>query len=404
MNSAEARRAIEGLRKGVPPDGQVRLFTVGRETEIEDLRTRIASNAPGALLLRANYGAGKSHLLKYIRELALAEGYAVSLMSLDARAAVRFNRMDQILGAAIRNIEVPGSGHRGPGALLAALLEAMTESCPDPTRRATLDELCNMGEWDYSTTLRSPALFVAVRAWIIGTMYESDHGAIPKEVEAWLCEPWNYYSRTKWLYERFVAGLRGHFCDRRVAWQFYRRGCDTFILNAADYRQSWDALSDLDLIAKLSGLRGLVLLVDEFEDVIYNLGRIDHQFEAFWNLFRLFDGEYPGMSFYAVTPAFSKKCKKLLMQKGYGDYDYSRFDALPTFEMSPLGTPELTKLAVNIIETHGLAYGWEPDLEIMTGDLRRLVENTLRVAVEDRVRQTIRVMVSLLDQTLEEAG
>ena len=49
--------------------------------------------------------------------------------------------------------------------------------------------------------------------------------------------------------------------------------------------KSWDGLADLDLLAQLAGFRGLVLLVDEFEDVIQNLTRVNFKQAAFWNLF-----------------------------------------------------------------------------------------------------------------------
>jgi len=240
--------------------------------------------------------------LRYIREEALERGYAVSLITLDSKSSVRFNRMDQILGATVREIEVPGCGQKGPASIFQALLEAMTSPAPDPQSKGALDALSNMGRWDYSTRLRSPALFVGLRAWIVGKLYD-EHGTIPPEVEAWLCEPWQYHSRTKWLYERFVARLRKHFRDPRAAWQFYGRCVDTFRFERAEYRQSWDALDDLNDLARLCGLKGLVLLVDEFEDVVYNLRNIRYQTEAFWNLFRLFSGErFSGLSFYAVTP------------------------------------------------------------------------------------------------------
>ena len=109
MDVSEAQYVIEALRKGIPPDGYVRYFTVGRHDEINDLTARLHDQSPGAVLLKANYGAGKSHLLRLIREDALREGYAVSTVTLDSKSAVRFNRMDQIFGAVCRGLEVPGA-------------------------------------------------------------------------------------------------------------------------------------------------------------------------------------------------------------------------------------------------------------------------------------------------------
>ena len=403
MLPAAAQRAIEALRKGIPPDGYVRHFTVGRQAEIDSLTQRLRDGETGALLLKANYGAGKTHLLRFIREIALDYDYAVSLIALDAKSAIRFNRMDQIFGATVRAVEVPRKEGKGPGVLFASLLDAMTSPCGDPQRERQLRELSSFGRWDYSKTLTSPALYVAVRAWLVGTLYGSQYPDIPLEVEAWMSEPWNYYTQTKWLYQRFVAGMRQHFRDPRVASQFYCRGVDTFVLRSSDHSQAWDALRDLNFIAHLSGYKGLVLLVDEFEDVIYNLrgGGVDCQMKAFWNLFRLFGGDYPGLSFYAVTPGFVHKCKELLKSKGYWDYDFSRFDALPTFEMSPLSEKELERLALRIVECHSQAYDWPAGNVLSSPDLRQLVKNCARQPIQDRTRKTITTLIKTLDDLLE---
>lgn len=408
MDVSQAQRVIESLRKGIPPDGFVRRFTVGRETEIQELTERIDSFITGALLLKANYGSGKTHLLRFIREKALESGFAVSTIALDANAAVRFNRMDQIFGAILRNIELPQCYRKGPAALFVVLFNAMTSpqyfeelSYLDADRKAKLDELSTNGRWTYSKTLKSPALYIGLRAWIIATLHREEYPSIPQEVEGWLCEPWNYYTQRKRLYQTLVINFRRHFLDPRPELLFYHSGISTFIFSGSDYRQSWDALADLHLLAKLAGLKGLVLLVDEFEDVIYNLKKINFQQAAFWNLFRLFDGEFPGHSFYAVTPAFVNKCKNLLLSKHCLDYDFSRFDRLPTFEMSPLQTSELEELSMRILETHGIAYGWEPDLLMKYSQLMQIVKQASALQIQDRARHTIITVVKALDQLFE---
>ena len=107
MDVAQAQQVIESLRRGIPPHGFVRHFTVGREAEIDGLVRQLESQRGIALLLKANYGSGKSHLLRFIREEALARNFAVSMVTLDSSSAIRFNRMDQMFGAICRNIEIP---------------------------------------------------------------------------------------------------------------------------------------------------------------------------------------------------------------------------------------------------------------------------------------------------------
>src|SRR5207249_10538454 len=132
-------------------------------------------------------------------------------------------------------------------------------------------------------------------------------------------------------------------------------------------RQAWDALADVHLLARASGHSGLVLLFDEFEDVIQNLNRRNLQEEAFLNLFRFFDGDrFPGLSYFAVTPDFVAKCKAELLQRGVYDFDYRRFDQLPFFEMEPIQRREFADLARRIRAVYGMAY--DTDAERLVSD------------------------------------
>ena len=100
MDSSQAERVIESLRMGLPPNGYIRQFTVGREEEIFKLHQRLESNKSGSMMLHANYGSSKSHLLRYIRESALELGYVVSWVELDSENPVQPNGPD--LGAICR--------------------------------------------------------------------------------------------------------------------------------------------------------------------------------------------------------------------------------------------------------------------------------------------------------------
>lgn len=94
MKTLEAERIIESLRCGTPPEGHVTEFTVGRGEEVNELKSILLSGSTNALLIKSNYGSGKTHLLRLTREMALSSGYAVSLITLDSKSGVRFNRMD----------------------------------------------------------------------------------------------------------------------------------------------------------------------------------------------------------------------------------------------------------------------------------------------------------------------
>lgn len=395
MKSSDALRVIEDLRKGIPPTGYVEHFTVGRQSEIASLNDHLTSEGDKtALLLKANYGSGKSHLLKFIHERALGLGYAVSLVTLDAKSGVRFNRMDQIFGAILRAIELPVSGYeRGVRGLLD-FVSQNTEKYKNEKKRGYWAELTNKGKWDFSEVLDSEGLFVALRAWQTG-----DESAQETTVD-WLLKPEQYRSQRKLLYTCLVEDLRKHFRDPRPERRFYMD--DVFLFNTNAYRQSWDALADMFCLLKECGLKGLIILFDEFEDVLTNLNRVNYKEAAFWNLFLFFSGKrFPGMTFYAVTPAFVEKCKDILISAGRYDFDYERFDHLPTFEMSPLRARELEELAGRIIKTHARAYDYS-DTEIDVGKINNLVSRCAKSPVQDRARHTIKEVVKHLDKHVDE--
>jgi len=397
LTPGEARHAIEELRKGIPPTGHVRRFTVGRTSELSALERRLTSDSAGALLLKANYGAGKTHLLRLIKEIGLAANYAVSWISVDSQAGVRFNRMDQILGAVCRGLSLPGEQH--PGGIRSLLDLAVERADQERGRRADdgyWAKVSHRWAWDFSRTLKSPAMFVAMRAWCTRDQAAQDL------VEDWLGKPWVYQTQRKQLYVALVEQLRRHFREPRNEWQFYADG--VFVFNTQGYLQSWAALQDLHEMAVACGLRGLIILFDEFEDVITNLGRINWQEAAFWNLFHFFSGEaFPGQSYFAVTPEFVHKCKDLLLGKGRWDYDYGQFEQLTTFQMSPLSGQELETLADRIQALHATAYGWVPQHTVPPEALRRIVRDAAKSPVEDRTRVAIISLVKALDAGLEDA-
>ena len=69
--------------------------------------------------------------------------------------------------------------------------------------------------------------------------------------------------------------MRKHFRDSRPEWKFYAD--EVFMFHTGGYAQSWAALRDLEHLACAVGLKGLVILFDEFEDVITNLRNVVHQ-------------------------------------------------------------------------------------------------------------------------------
>ena len=111
----EARGAIEALRAGVPNRAAIRLLgerdgalvnsfleSLGRCTQGLDQGRQVEGN-----LVWGGFGAGKSHLLGYMRELALERNFVVSLVPVSKETPM-FDPT-RLFAAAIRAAEVPGA-------------------------------------------------------------------------------------------------------------------------------------------------------------------------------------------------------------------------------------------------------------------------------------------------------
>jgi hypothetical protein len=169
MNRLEARTAIEALRAGVPNRAAIRLMGTG-ETGIENAFDALlqsvwspdAAPRPG-LGLAGGFGAGKSHLLGYLAEVARTHNFVVSRVVVSKEtpladparvfeaavgSAVVPDRNDDAIGAALarlraeperlealeRDIVAPGSGLAGVfGAIL--LLMRRPGVSPEALRR-----------------------------------------------------------------------------------------------------------------------------------------------------------------------------------------------------------------------------------------------------------------------------
>lgn len=393
MNS-EAQKVVESLRLGIPPNDYIRYFTVGRVSEISILQEKLSNDIRGSLLLNANYGSGKSHLLKFIRELALNQGYLVSYVTVDSNSAVRFNRMEQIFGAILRELEVPGeSKDKG----IRSFYNWLCQYNLDELGRSAQWLNVSNGHWGYSKYLESPNIFVTLRAWISG---RADRNLI----EAWLHQTGKYTSSQ--LRRELIDKIGHHFRQpldirRPLTWSHYTSST-VFDLKSSGYTQCWAGIRDLDKLAVSTGLKGFVILFDEFEDVLYNLNNINYQKVAFQNLFRFFhDQHFSGHSFFAVTPGFVSDCRRRLLSRDPWDDTHLQFDELPIFSMSPLDEAQLSELADKICRMHGIAYSWDTNTIQVVNEIKGVVKKIASSSLQSRTRNTICEVVKVLDNILD---
>ena len=84
---SEERTIIEALRLGIVPHGHIGGFTFGREQEIEDIKRWLVDRDDASFRIIGEYGAGKTHLLDYMYNIAINEGFAVARVELDPNEA-----------------------------------------------------------------------------------------------------------------------------------------------------------------------------------------------------------------------------------------------------------------------------------------------------------------------------
>jgi len=414
IDAATAAHIVEQLRYGLPPHGYSRVFTVGRQEQIQALAQQLDCSAGTGLLLQADYGAGKSHLLQVIRELALEAGFAVSLVVVNAQEGVRFDRLETVFGAVCRRLEVDTSGNTG----IAALFERVGgphprplsgsergdegedstvrfRVAPSPHRRGGLGvrfppALSSNGRWDYSEYLEAPAMYVALRAWLFGD------AATRLLVADWLTNPAAYRERRRYLYDTLVYGLRDRFADPRPEWKFHSQ--ELLVLQRLEHSQVWPALGDLARIARVGGRRGLVLLFDEMEDIVHNLPRTAQRQDAIHNLLPFFHRPASAIhAFFAVTPDFIEQCRPYLPLIAPTEGAPVR---LPALLVEAVRREELLELARKIRHVHALAYQWDALHAMPDDELAVRVAQLGQTAAPQRVRYCIQGVVQVLDEQL----
>jgi hypothetical protein len=81
--SPENRSVIEAFRLGIVPYQAVRKWTVGRAREMETVQQWLKDESSGTMLIRGEYGSGKTHLIEYLHASGFELNYAISLVNID---------------------------------------------------------------------------------------------------------------------------------------------------------------------------------------------------------------------------------------------------------------------------------------------------------------------------------
>jgi hypothetical protein len=342
-----AEGVLESLRLGIPPAQHGRKFTVGRDPELIQLDKILGSNNPHAHLIQGNYGEGKSHMLELIREMSISRDYLVASVTLDSRNGIRFNRMDQIATSICRNLTFKGAYESGIGGIFQKFIESNEKNAVHELTSSSL----RMGVSNWSKSTPDSPLRNIVR----------DAFYVPR------ASGWINWTENK-------------------------------------YSQSWRMLNDLDTLAVMSDLNGIVILFDEFEDVITNLNNRSWQESAYHNFFTFIDpNKFQGKVFFGVTPEFSKKTVSLMATKDFGILSEVRgqLENVPKFRLKSLSLLDFQELADRVCEFHSIAYEWDAIRTARENGLDKQAELAFHSLGQNSTRLIVQQMIDWLDEMFE---
>ncbi|MDI6631970.1 MAG: DUF2791 family P-loop domain-containing protein [Thermoanaerobacteraceae bacterium] len=367
MRDFESVRIIETLRSGVSSRHLSALFSYGRESLLEmvqsDLDGLAARGGSRAVVLRGDYGEGKTHFLNTVFNLAQQRNFAVSFVVLSKETP--FHRLDRVYPKVACETYLPGENEAGLEALLRDIR-------PDSKVAAELlafaqDELhpkiaCVLGNY-----------FQAPESYHVHLLYRDLVGD-------WLPLP-ELKSLHRFNFGRPVKIEK--FTPRLHVWDYFRL---------------------LAHLIRVRGFAGWVILFDEFE-LVGTLG-VTARGEAYWNLGRfLFPGEGAGLeATYTIFSTFSgfwsvrllaerrpdiEEVPARLLAKGEPRKAETVRRVLNTLLQEPvnlesLTTAEIRRMLEKVAELHARAYGWEPAV-----DLDKLLTVTKHARLRTKIRYTL---------------
>jgi P-loop Domain of unknown function (DUF2791) len=358
LDDVLAQNIIEHLRIGVAPVIGTALFSSGREQLISDLHKDLKVVAEGAStlqILNGAYGTGKSFTLRMLQDFSFQQNFATSYVTLTRRECP-LNDMSSIYRYIVKGLRV--------------------SECQDrPALEYVLERWAENVRESIGSKLKPPWSFLK-----ISESY--------KEVLSLYFE--SYYRNNIVGCERALAWLTG---DMIQVTEMKKLRLTTTVNSANALKM----LGDLTCIIRQIGYNGLVILLDEAEQ-IPSFYFQEYKIEACNNLILLANcyRETPFSFFiYATTPHF------LEFLKTSREWRYTlKYQKL--VELHNLNAKEYTTLSIYIREIYAKAYGNSSKF-ISERDLRWYVSELLRLYLSSiNPRIFVKCIVELLDSYSED--
>lgn len=311
------RKIVEALRLGIVPDEGFELFTVGREDEVRDFSRWLESADEPAKTLIGAYGSGKTHLLNFIRLLALEAGYAVSLIEMDSQESP-FSKPKRVYSQIARNLQWKDGGRIRD---FRALLDRILQQGYLPDHRY----------YKYLRRRMEPELW----SWIDG----SDGTIRPMSHDG-------EFSHLPGLYDYTTAANVYCYLLSGLGWACQRRGVELRgILILFDESEAiYHARGRLLQERSVNFLDALICTAYDDEDLLVPASETD--FEFAW--------------FARQVPFLYKRpsgLKLLFAFTSQDDLDLSyELEELPWVELNPLGTDDFHGILGKLADVYNTAY------------------------------------------------
>jgi hypothetical protein len=386
----EEKDVIDALRGGEAPERCTRYLPIGRKDEIDEFKRLLKDVERGKVatkFINAQFGMGKSILLKRMEAIAIENNFAVSYIDLPKRAAdLPFNKFEIVYTKIVQTLKSKsGSSFKEivDNWLLdlknkaIAMLDNPLRSEDPVVIRLMKESLDPVREYSHSFAVVLENYYMILKTG-------NDEGA--GYALAWLKGDPNMPAD-----KRKFIGVKGTITKE----------------------ESFNFLKALAIFLKSIGYYGLVVLIDEAENIM-NLTPRNSREGAYGNIKTLHANEH-GLENIMFIFAGTSQLYYEGEQKGIWSYNalYERIkDALhstyknikePVIELEGLKREELMEVSEKIIEIHDLAYNWDPRQKMNPPVLEQILDY-----YESRAglsggkvipRDFIRGFVSVLDVT-----
>lgn len=368
------RRAIERLRDGLFDSAALSCLTIEPEQVVKSFYKglkQIEKGEPAHLCICGSYGQGKSHTLNYLRQQALTQGYAVSLVQIDVRE-VPFYQFSVVYQSFIDSLALPDG---------KSLIEAWQKwSATEP-----LEQLAGM-PYRFEMVLKAMAA------------NNRPAGKKKGDEESSLC--------MKEASESLELALKGRNVPLSVLKQIIRsRGVQERKKKEGQAKESLlckgnlpyvEMIKSLASLLKKMGYNGLVLFFDEAEAIAQ--ARASCRAKSYEILQELFYSQTPLYPIFAFTDSFFDRVNSEEYEKEQHLFAVNYAEGWKNVNLVRLKEPtakEWEALQHRLIDLYGQAY--RIDLSCDSSSIKKKLQALLDQLQAQETRFKLKALVNQLD-------